>query len=289
MNDRGACGKERGATGDPGAQRGIVDLHTHHRRCGHAQGDLRDVVGWALARGIGVLGLSDHAPRFADRADHPRPLTQMARSDWDAYLAEGVALQHEYRARIDIRVGVEADFLPGTEAHYRPPLSRPELDFVLGSVHEVMHPAGVWNMFDPSSYAGFDLDAVHRGYWEAVAAAAAANLFDVLAHLDLVRRLPAPINPPTLEAAAALDAIAAHGVAVEINGSGLRRDGRPYPDRDILAGLVARGVPISFGSDAHAPHHLGMGWQEGIALLHRLGVKRLATFRQRALTWVEID
>ena len=263
----------------------IIDLHTHHDRCGHAQGGLRQVVGWALARRIAVLGFSDHAPRFAEAADHPRPQTQMARSQWDAYLQEGAALQREYRARLDIRLGVEADFLPGTESHYRAPLHRPELDFVLGSVHELQHSGGLWNMFEPASYAGADIDELHRSDWETVSAAAESRLFDVLAHLDLVRRIPPAQDSLATLIDEALDAVADAGVAVEINGSGLRRDGRLYPDASIVAGLIRRGVAITFGSDAHAPDHLGMGWHEARTLLLEQGVTRIVSFRQREREW----
>ncbi|MBW6456676.1 MAG: histidinol-phosphatase, partial [Trueperaceae bacterium] len=261
----------------------MIDLHTHHDRCGHAEGSLADVAGWATQRGIAVLGVSDHAPRFADPDDHPLPATQMARSQWDGYLAEAAALRDELAGRLDLRVGVEADYLPGTEAVYRAALDRPELDYVLGSVHEVPAPGGSWGLFHPETYAGADLDEVHRRYWETVAAAATSGLFDVLAHLDLVRMLPAPAEPPLAAIEAALDAIADAGVAVEINGSGMRRDGRPYPDEPILAGLVRRGVPISFGSDAHRRGQLGLGWGEARALLGALGVERVAVFRGREM------
>ena len=170
----------------------MIDLHTHHQRCGHAEGSLADVAGWAIARGIRVLGVSDHAPRFADPDDHPRPHTQMARSEWAGYLAEAAALREELAGRLDLLVGVEADYLPGSEDAYRGALARPELDYVLGSVHEVLHEAGSWNLFEPDSYAAADIDEVARRYWRAVAAAAQSGLFDVLAHLDLIRLLPAP-------------------------------------------------------------------------------------------------
>jgi len=257
----------------------MIDLHTHHARCGHAEGSLADVAGWALERGIAILGVSDHAPRFADPADHPLPDTQMARSQWDGYLTEAAALRDELAGRLDLRVGVEADYLPGTEDVYREALDRPELDYVLGSVHEVPARGGAWALFHPETYAGADLDEVHRRYWETVAAAAHSGLFDVLAHLDLVRMLPEPDACPHAAIEDALDAIADAGVAVEINGSGMRRDGRPYPDEPILAGLVRRGVPISYGSDAHRRGQLGLGWGEARALLGALGVGRVSAYQ----------
>jgi histidinol-phosphatase (PHP family) len=267
----------------------MIDLHTHHDRCGHAEGSLGDMARWALAHGIRMLGVSDHAPRFAEAADHPRPLVQMARSQWDGYLAEAVALRGELAGRLDLRVGVEADFLPGTEAAYRAALDRPELDYVVGSVHEVAvvgaADGSMWNLFAPDSYADADIDDVHRAYWRTVAAAAGSGLFDVLGHLDLIRMLP-PARADLREVVEqTCEAVADAGVAVEINGSGLRRDGRPYPDAPLLAGLVRRGVPITFGSDAHRREQLGQGWDEASTLLSGLGVGRWATFRGRALSW----
>jgi histidinol-phosphatase (PHP family) len=120
-----------------------------------------------------------------------------------------------------------------------------------------------------------------------VAAAAGSELFDVLGHLDLIRMLPPARADHARTIERTLDAIADAGVAVEINGSGLRRDGRPYPDASLLAGLVRRGVPIAFGSDAHGREQLGQGWDEAVALLHALGVRRWATFRGRELAWFD--
>ncbi len=256
----------------------VIDLHTHHERCGHAVGRLADVATWALAAGIEVLGVSDHAPRFADPLDHPLPLTQMARSQWDGYLREAAAVRDDFRGRLDVRVGAEVDWIPGTEAAVRAGLDRPELDYVIGSVHEV----GTWNLFHPDTWDGATPDVFHERYWSEIAAAASSGLFDVLGHLDLIRaRVPAPTTPPQGAIDAALDAIAAAGVAVEINGSGMRRDGRPFPDATLLAALVRRGVPITYGSDTHARDHLGMGWQEAVTSLAALGVFELVSFRSR--------
>lgn len=51
----------------------MIDLHTHHERCGHASGSLRDYVESALDKGVEVLGLSDHTPFFWSAEDHAVP------------------------------------------------------------------------------------------------------------------------------------------------------------------------------------------------------------------------
>lgn len=272
----------------------MIDLHTHHERCGHAEGTLEVVARNAYAAGVRVFAWTDHAPLFAHPEDHPKPETQMARSQWHGYLQEA----REVRTRLveelpdfDIRIGTEADYMPGTEAVYREALyrdalARDTLDQVLGSVHEV----GTWHIYKPDTWDDLeDPDAFHAGYWRSVRAAARSGLFDVLAHLDAIRaKVPPARSPMDAEIETTLDCIADCGVAVEINGSGLRRVGEVFPSPEIVEGLVRRNVPITLGSDAHRPGELGRGYREGARLLQRLGRHRVMTFELRSPVWTEL-
>ncbi|HLR46781.1 MAG TPA: hypothetical protein VK092_06435, partial [Deinococcales bacterium] len=74
----------------------------------------------------------------------------------------------------------------------------------------------------------------------------------------------------------------------EINTSGLRKVDELYPAPAILAGLVRRDVPITFGSDSHMTSEVGYGWEEARQALAELGVNRLVAFREREPEWVEL-
>ncbi|MEJ2218960.1 MAG: PHP domain-containing protein, partial [Gemmatimonadota bacterium] len=90
----------------------MIDLHTHHARCGHAAGTLEEVARDAFAAGIRVFGWSDHAPLFADPRDHPEPVTQMACSQCDGYILVSLGVWRRLETEMacfDIRIGVEAD------------------------------------------------------------------------------------------------------------------------------------------------------------------------------------
>ena len=267
----------------------MIDLHSHHQRCGHAEGTLEEMARAACAAGVTVFGWSDHAPLFAEADDHPKPGVQMARSQWPGYLSEA----EEVRARLarefpgfDLRIGVEADYLPGTEASYRDALDREALDYVLGSVHEV----GPWHIYKPATFADLDdVDAFHRGYWRALRGAAQSGLFDVLSHLDAIKAMVPPAESDmTDEIEATLDCVADNGVAVEINGSGLSKAGELFPGPALVEALVRRDVPITLGSDAHRPVQVGRGFPEATALLGRLGRDRVITFRKRESVWVDL-
>ena len=267
----------------------MIDLHTHHERCGHAEGTLEDMARAAFAAGVTVFGWSDHAPLFAEADDHPKPGIQMARSQWDGYLSEA----EEVRACLvraypgfDLRIGVEADYLPGTETIYRSALDREALDYVLGSVHEV----GPWHIYKPASFADLDdVDAFHRGYWSGLRGAAQSGLFDVLSHLDAIKAMVPPAESDMqAEINATLDCVADSGVAVEINGSGLSKAGELFPGPALVEALVRRDVAITLGSDAHHPSQVGRGFSEAAALLGRLGRDRVITFRHREPLWVDL-
>jgi histidinol-phosphatase (PHP family) len=267
----------------------VIDLHSHHERCGHAEGTLESMARAAHADGVHVFGWSDHAPLFADPDDHPRPRTQMARSQWEGYLDEAEAVRARLTAELadlDLRIGVEADYLPGTEAAYRAALDRSALDYVLGSVHEV----GTWHIYKPRTFEDLeDVDAFHLGYWEALRGAAQSGMFDVLSHLDAIKAMvPPPRESMAAEIEQTLDCIADTGIAVEINGSGLSKAGELFPSPRIVEALVERDVPITVGSDAHRASQVGRGFPEAIALLSRLGRTRVVTFRGRQPEWVAL-
>ncbi len=240
----------------------------------------------AADAGVTVFGLSDHAPLFAHELDHPLPTTQMARSAWPAYLDEARELRTRLASELPqlaIRIGTEADWLPGTQDVYRAELERANLDFVLGSVHEV---GDVHIYRRDTHHLVKDADQLHRDYWCLTREAVQSGLFDILAHMDAVRaRLPKPEADMSGEISRTLDAIADSGIAVEINSAGLRKTRHLFPASGILEGLVQRGVPLTFGSDSHRTSEVAFGYQVALTELRRLGVKRLVAFRGREPEW----
>lgn len=53
------------------------DLHTHHFRCGHADGTIRDYIEAGIAAGLGVIGISDHTP-----ISEIHPIRLFPKSQW---------------------------------------------------------------------------------------------------------------------------------------------------------------------------------------------------------------
>ena len=79
-------------------------------------------------------------------------------------------------------------------------------------------------------------------------------------------------------------------MAVEINTSGLDSPAREFlPGWEIVAALAESGVPLTLGSDAHAPHQVGRHFAQALAGLRRIGVRELVCFEQRRQQPVPLD
>lgn len=49
------------------------DLHTHHFRCGHADGNIREYIEAGIQAGLQAIGISDHTPYFASKEEQAFP------------------------------------------------------------------------------------------------------------------------------------------------------------------------------------------------------------------------
>jgi histidinol-phosphatase (PHP family) len=255
-----------------------VDYHMHTPLCRHAVGDPPHYVAAAAAAGIAEICFTCHCP-MPDWFDQwPR----MRRAELPEYLAIVRAAQGEKVAGargVRVLLGLEADYFPGTEEYVREMLAAHPFDFVLGSVHiqnpnyqERLREAGA---LDPAAKVEF--------YFQELAAAAATGLFDSIAHPDLVKLL-VTFDPRDHEATirAALRAIRAAGACLEVNTSGRRRPfAETYPSATILGWAVEEELPLTFGSDSHAPDQVGHAWGETRGELLALGVTHLHRFEGR--------
>jgi len=234
----------------------------------------------ASERGIAELGVSEHVYRFSQALDvwQHDLWRRHARDDLDAYCAF-------VREETDLRLGIEADFIPGREDRMAELLDARDWDFVVGSVHFVGDGAVDYDKYDVWT-RGDSPDKVWRTYFTLLGEAASTGMFDILAHPDLVKywgaERPAPEGDLRRFYDLAMDGIASSGVAVEVSTAGLRKPaGELYPSAAFLEMVVDAGNPIALSSDAHVPGDLGYGYERAVAWLAEHGVTELAVFEGR--------
>jgi histidinol-phosphatase (PHP family) len=231
-------------------------------------------------RGIAELGVSEHVYRFTQALevwDHEL-WRHSARDDLDAYCAF-------VREQTDLRLGIEADFVPGREDRLAALLDARDWDYVVGSIHFVGEGALDYDKYD--IWGGFDSpEKIWRTYFEWLGEAAASGLFDILAHPDLVkywgRDRPRPDRDLRYFYEHAMEGIASSGVAIEVSTAGLRKPvGEIYPAPAFLEMVIDAGNPIALSSDAHTPEDVGRDYDQALALLDGLGIAELAVFERR--------
>jgi histidinol-phosphatase (PHP family) len=216
----------------------------------------------ARARGVRQMGITEH-DRYLDEID--LAAFQEAR---------------EISRDVELRLGIEIDFVPGAEERMDRDATALPYDYVIGSVHRVDNEE-VDRAADQSIYDRYDTYDLYAAYYVNVRKAALSGRFEVLGHPDLIkifRHFPNHDITPILEETA--EAVAESGVVVDVNAAGLRKPiGEVYPSADFLRMFYRRGVPIILSSDAHAPNQVALGYDTSLALVHDIGYREVATFR----------
>jgi histidinol-phosphatase (PHP family) len=234
----------------------------------------------AAERGIEELGVSEHIYRFTAALDiwqHPL-WVENAKDDLDAYC-------DFVREQTDLKLGIEADFVPGREERTRSLLEQRDWDYVLGSIHFLAEGALDYERFDVWNTAR-SADHVWRTYFTWLGELAATGMFDILAHPDLVKfwgpSRPRPEKDLRFYYDLAMEQIAESGIAIEVSTAGLRKPvGEIYPDLAFLEMVVDAGNPIALSSDAHTPEQIGFEYERALELLGEVGVKEIAVFERR--------
>ena len=235
----------------------------------------------AEEHGIQELGVAEHVYRFhaaLEVWEHPF-WREWATDDLDDYCGF-------VREETDLKLGIEADFVPGREDRIANLLEGRDWDYVVGSVHFLRD-----RSLDTEDYSiwgsGESADRIWRRYFETIAESALSGLFDIVAHPDLVKvwggRAPRPDKDLRYFYEPAVEAFAEAGVAVEVSTAGLRKPvAELYPARPYLEMILDAGCPVALSSDSHVPDQLGYRYEEALELLEELGVKELAVFERRA-------
>jgi len=252
----------------------LFDSHMHTPLCKHASGHPSEYVATGHAAGLRGIIFTCHSP-MPDRWSHA---VRMAPDQFEDYLRLVEEGCQAAPAGFEVRLGLESDFFPGMEPWLDALHRRAHFHYILGSVH--------WHVpeYRDAFWHG-DIRAFQRQYFEHLAEAAETGLFDALAHPDLIKNAdPEAWDAGGLETVidAALDRIAASGVAMELNTSGAYKI---YPEMNpgltILRRMRVRGIPVVLGSDSHTPVRVADGFLRALDQLEAAGYAQVQVFESR--------
>lgn len=250
----------------------------------------------ALARGVTELGFTEHLYRCVESEpvlgsawkQDPNPalvdeMAEILRQERTLSLDRYVELILDAKSRgLPVKLGIEVDFVPGTEAAVQELLAGYPFDYLIGSIHWM----GAWNFMRPNArqeYLRRGVDAAFAEYFGLVADLARSGMVDVLGHADVIKVTGlapegdlAQLHQPVVTAAAR------SGMAVEVSSAGLRREAaETYPGPGFLHRFHEAGVPITLASDAHLPEEAAWGHAEVVAAARAAGYRDQLRFEGR--------
>jgi histidinol-phosphatase (PHP family) len=202
----------------------------------------------------------------------------MREDQFEEYVDLVQAAAEQWAGRVDVRLGLEADYFEGHEPYLEQQLAAADFQFVLGSVHPQIDEFR-------NRYWTSDSHQVQRTYFALLAKSAETGLFDSLAHPDLIKNFTSTAWEPEVimdDIRASLDRIARAGVAMELNTSGVNKtvsEMNPFPA--MLEEMNQRGIPVTIGADAHQPDRVADGYESALELLAQCGYSHISLFLNR--------
>lgn len=256
----------------------MLDLHIHSSLSFDAKGEFYEHVEQAIKKGFKIIGFTEHWD--FDRWDPTNDFTTHKTSE---------SLIRDYSGPIEVLFGAEFAYHPHFAKDALMRLSEVDLDYILGSVHEVdglmvAEALESGQYFERHGKKGFGL------YFEKIAEFAEVGEFDILGHLDVIKRFSVlfgfsfheEVYKSIIEHI--LSVLARKGKALEINTSGLRQPpGVSYPSLKVVQWFFENGGKyIAIGSDSHDPETVGSGCDQMITELKNLGIIDLTVYRKRS-------
>lgn len=252
-----------------------ADYHTHTPLCHHAEGTPAQYIEAAKAAGLSEYGISDHAPHTPEPFDDWR----MAMSDLPTYLDWIAEARQEAGDALQVRAGLECDWLKGCEPHLATLRNAYSWDYLIGSVHYLPTKSGdlwdfdnpahlsQWNRFSPT-----DLEELWQVYWQTYTEMVEADLFEIHGHPDLIKKFA--LRPPgELKSyyEPTIQALEKTGKAFEINTAGWHKPcNEQYPAREFLELAAEAGIPVFINSDAHFPTEVARDFDKAQKLAKEL-------------------
>lgn len=284
------------------------DYHTHSIEHGSAKPRrVIEVIEAAIDKSLSTICLTDHYPLpsgFEDPTEEKD--CAMSSQDYPVYHQEISQAINILGGRINIRRGVEVDWLPEYVSWTRQEIDRWPFDYVMGSVHFI------GKISDRLEERNFLLDykeeeflrgveffggveSLVRSYYREICALTRSGIFDGVGHIDLVKKyndgtLFSGYEPWYQEAATdALNSIAQAGMSIEINTSGLdKKCHEVYPSLWILREARYRNIPVTMSSDGHTPEIIGRNLSYAVELAKEAGYNQIVEYENRQRVIVPI-
>jgi histidinol-phosphatase (PHP family) len=258
-----------------------TDYHIHTTLCHHAEGEPLEYVHAAQKAGLTEIGFADHNP-MPEQFDAWR----MSVQDLPRYLD---MVEEARSSGFTVRLGLECDFIEGYESWIETLSKKASWDYLIGSVHYI---APGWDVDNPkylSRFKKYPVEEIWSLYWRQYIRCIESDLFDFVAHPDLAKKFGyRPSGDLRHYYQPAIESLAKHNVAFEINTAGLRKEAEEvYPAPEFIRLAQEAGVAMLINSDAHTPAEVAHKFDLASDLARKAGYSKVCRFEKRSR--IEVD
>ncbi len=277
----------------------LIDCHTHSTNSPDGSSPAEEMLKKAMESGLAAYALTDHCevnrwfsiehygvePNEYDTYDFGR--------DFEKSMSENTALKEKYDGRINFICGIELGQAPIDFGLAESIAADKRLDFIIGSIHQVMS-------YDDFAFIDYSKNAVGpllELYYENIYKLCKWSRFDILGHLTYPLRYIEGDKGIKVDMSGyeeiireSFKTLIDNGKGIEINTSGLRQAyGQTFPNLYWVKMFRELGGEIlSLGSDAHCTEDLGKGIKEGAEIALEAGFKYICYFKNRKPNFIKI-
>ncbi|NCB63150.1 MAG: histidinol-phosphatase HisJ family protein [Clostridia bacterium] len=262
-----------------------TDYHTHSKLSPDSSAPLEEMAEAAVKAGLSELCVTDHYDTLDSNGQDTRPY------DWAPSVAQYLRVNARYDGRLTLKLGMEfgSGYRDGSVLKTAPP----ELDFVIGSLHNRSVKNGGEDFYygayeDPSDcYAALD------DYMEQMELLAPFPAYDVLGHIIYPLRYMQPVCRERVSMDRYMDRIrdvlkvtvwSGRGMELNTYRGNTIEEWRPVLQHFRDAG----GEILTVGSDAHSPDAVAAGVKDAYELIRSMGFRYVAAFEHRKPKFIKL-
>lgn len=234
----------------------MKNYHTHCNLCKHAKGKIIDYVNFAIKSGFTVLGISDHAPTSNKLFSDMR--MDLAKSTAE-YFNELKQIKLQFERVIDIRIGLECEYLEDSLDLYSYFIQSGTVDYLIGTPSIFSHNDKYINIHNLSQ--DYSKEELINSYFKCLNNIATSNLFKIIGEPDLFYILYSDVDKNLKQQIEMFaDLCKENNKLIELNGLGIQRRKNSkvsVPSVDLFWSIVKeKQSQVILGADAHSPEEL---------------------------------
>jgi len=280
-------------------------LHTHTIFC-DGKDDVETMCRAAYEKGLASIGFSSHAPVGKTGL---KTFWHMKDEKLGEYIDEVKTARIRWEGKLPVYLGLEIDYIKGLRSPLDKDIKDLNLDYTIGAVHYLTPPHGeLFTVDGPLEELekgildgfGGDGESMLNSYLNNVMEMVTLGGFDIVAHLDLVRKNYSSKGSSVFRERQGrwfemenedymrrveeiVRAISSAGLVVEANTGGFNRGyiTDTYPSLAVLRLLHRYNVPVMISADAHNPNDLDGHYREARQILLDAGYTSHVLFEGR--------